>query len=503
MPARLARRLVAISLLGGVAMDVLFDRVGLGINAPIAIAAILAAAAMLRPADARIDPLDLWLPVVAMTAAAVVALRHDPVVTYLDLGLGGVATLASVVALAGVAVTRRGAIIATGLGVIAGTWLGIGSVRVLAAAGSDGALGEARTASRRSVPIVRGLLVAAPILIVFTALLSSADVVFGRAVDKALTLPIDAEDLVTRTVLSLAAAWVLGGLFAIAAAVLPVKAEALGLDELMIAVRSTGSRLSAATEASVVLIAVDLLFAVFVAFQLAYLFGGADTVAAAGITYSNYARDGYFQLVAVVVGAGLLLAVAVLAAPGPAGRSRTFLGAALGLLALTAVILASAAVRLALYQQIYGWTELRFYVAASIAWLAICGIVATSLLLLDRMAWLVHGLAIEAVAVTLAISALGPQSFITQQNLARALDPSLVPAEGHSGFDAEYLGALGDDAVPLVIDALPRLDPASQVALRPALEARRTELRQDAGGAAWQAWNLSRERARVALETLR
>lgn len=502
MPARLARRIVLLALLGGIAADVLFDRVGLGINVPLAVAGVLIVAAALRPSGARMDRLDLWLSVVALIAAAIVAVRDDPVVTFLDLGLAGVATLASVVALSGVAITRRSAMAVTGLGVLAGTWLGIGSVRVLAGAGSDGGLREAGTIGRRSIPIVRGLVIALPIVVVFTALMSSADVVFGRAVDKALNLPIDAADLATRATLSLAAAWLLGGVFALAAAAVPVRAEALGLDELVAAARSTGIRLSAATEAIVVLLAVDLLFAVFVGFQLAYLFGGADTVAAAGITYSDYAREGYFELVAVVVGAGLLLALAVVATPGPAGRSRTFLGAALGLLGLTAVILASAAVRLRLYQQIYGWTELRFYVAASIGWLAIAGVVATALLLFDRMAWLAHGLVIGAVAVTLAVSLLGPQAFITQQNLARALDPSLVPVEGHSGLDAEYLGALGDDAVPQVVAALPRLDPASQAALTSALEARRGELRNDTAGSAWQAWNLSRERARAALDTL-
>ena len=42
---------------------------------------------------------------------------------------------------------------------------------------------------------------------------------------------------------------------------------------------------------------------------------------------------------------------------------------------LTFVILASAAFRLSLYQDAYGWTELRFYVDATIAWLGL-GIVA-------------------------------------------------------------------------------------------------------------------------------
>src|SRR5258706_14337744 len=145
MPARFARRLVILALVGGIAADVLFDRVGLGINVPLFVSAILLAALRLRPADARLDRFDAWLSVVAVSLTEVVAIRNDPVVTFLDTGLAGVATLASVVALSGVAVTRRSAIAATSLGVLAGTWLGIGSVRVLAAAGSDGRLGGVGT----------------------------------------------------------------------------------------------------------------------------------------------------------------------------------------------------------------------------------------------------------------------------------------------------------------------------------------------------------------------
>jgi hypothetical protein len=499
MHARRARRLVLIALAGGVTADVLFDRVGIGINVPIAVVAMLVAAALLRPPGARLDRLDAWLPAAAVLAAAMVAIRNDPIVTVLDVGIAGFATLASLVALSGVPVTRNSLIAVTGLGLLSGGWLGIGATRLLAGAAADGALRGASAAGRRSIPIVRGLVIAVPIVVVFAALLASADAVFSHGVDVGLNLPLDLGDVATRATLSIAAAWGIAGALAIATAAVPVRIEDLGLDEAVAAIRASGLRVSAATEATVVLVVVDLLFAVFVALQVAYLFGGADTVAAVGITYSSYAREGYFQLVAVVVGAGMLLAVAAYVAGGPDGHSAAFVAAALGLVGLTAVILASAAVRLGLYQQVYGWTELRFYVAASIAWLAISGAVATFLLVRDRMGWLGHGLAIGAVAVTLAVSALGPQSFITAQNLARALDPGLVPAEGHSGLDAAYLTGLGDDAMPELVAALPRLDPASRSSIVAALEERKRALGEDPEGSAWQALNLSREQARAAL----
>jgi hypothetical protein len=235
-----------------------------------------------------------------------------------------------------------------------------------------------------------------------------------------------------------------------------------------------------------------------VALQVAYLFGGRDTLELTGLTYSEYARQGYFQLVAVVVLAGLLL-VAGHAVAGP-GRATLVVG--LTLLALIGVILVSAAYRLHLYQAAYGWTELRFYVGASIVWLAIAVVVAAVLLSRDRMRWLAHGLAFGAVAITLAISYLGPQSFVGHQNLARALDPTLVVPGGWSGFDADYAIGLGDDTVPALVAALGRLEPSERRTVLRALADRRTALDVNPAFDHWAAWNLARTRAREALVAL-
>ena len=116
------------------------------------------------------------------------------------------------------------------------------------------------------------------------------------------------------------------------------------------------------------LIVLDVLFAAFVALQVAYLFGGLDTLAAIALTYAEYARRGFFELVAVVVLVGaLVLGLEAVVAH----RSRAYVVAILALVALTAVVLASSFLRLRLYQDAYGWTELRFYVLAAIGFLAI------------------------------------------------------------------------------------------------------------------------------------
>ncbi|HEX5825814.1 MAG TPA: DUF4153 domain-containing protein, partial [Candidatus Limnocylindrales bacterium] len=161
-------------------------------------------------------------------------------------------------------------------------------------------------------------------------------------------------------------------------------------------------------------------------------------------------------------------------------------------------VLASAFLRLRIYQDAYGWTELRFYVLATIVWLAI-GIALTIVLLArDRMRWLLHGLAISAVAVLVAINLIGPARVIAEQNVARLLDPSLVPADGRTGLDVRYARLLGDDAVPALAAALPALQGEARNDLIRLLDNRKQAL-DDASTAGWPSWNLGRELARQAL----
>ncbi len=497
MDASLARRAVAAALVVGLVAELLFNGVALGINVPIATLGTLVLVALLgqrRPAD----PVDWWLPGVALAASLGPALRTDPAVVALDLWLVAIATASWSFAVSGVAVSRRAARGVAVLGVQAGIAVVTGFAWLLTRIGADGALSRGTRQLGRAAPVLRGAIIAVPILFGFAALLGSADAVFGRALDDALRLP-DLDDVLSRGAFAAIAAVVIAGPITIAAGAKglldPIEAPAVDAAGAE-AGPAAPSRRGGGTEAIVVLVAVDVLFAAFAAVQVVYLFGGADTLATIGLTYSEYARQGYFQLVGVVALAGLLL----LGAHEIAGRRRELLAAGLVLLILTGVILLSAALRLRLYQDAYGWTELRFYVAASIAWLAAAVIIAVGLLAANRMRWVAHGLAASAVAITLAVSAIGPQAFVMDQNIARALDPALVPPGGHSGLDIDYGLSLGDDAVPALVAAIDRLPVDVRERVLYELGLRRTTMDSYVGPPdPWQSWNLARERAREAL----
>ena len=238
------------------------------------------------------------------------------------------------------------------------------------------------------------------------------------------------------------------------------------------------------------------MIALFVGLQVAYLFGGR---AANGMAYADYARRGFFELVAA---ACLSSVVVIVLESTVVRRTRPYLAALIALIALTGVVLASAALRLRLYQDAYGWTELRLYVLAAIVTIGLGLAAMAALVLADRSRWIPHTLAVLGVCSLVALNLVAPAAFVASQNVARVIDPSLVPPDGHAGLDTEYLAVLPDDAIPVLVEALPRLPPEVAAEVAPILRTRKAELAIDPSYASVFAWNLGRERARTALDTL-
>lgn len=478
----LARRIAAIALVAGLLGQWLAVGQAAGINLLLWTAAILLAALLVRPRDAAFDRLDAWLPLAALIFAALVAVRADETLFAFDTVAALTLTAFSLAALGGIAVTRRslGGLLRTA---VHGTSFALGgSTHLRTALERSGELARPSTGGRARA-VVTGLLLAGPVVGVFVALFAVADAVFASMLARAFDWRLDLAEWPLRLMVWGLLSWVLAGVL-----VLLVGATSEVSRDRSISFR----RRLGPIEALILLLATDLLFGVFVVIQAVYLLGGIDTLAASGQTYSQYARRGFFELVAVAMLAGGL----VLGLDGIVrDRTRWYRGATMTLLLLTAPILASAAYRLALYQQAYGWTELRFYVAAAIVWLGACigaGVVTVSR---DRVRWLPHAVAILGLVVALGVNIVGPQAFVASENVARALDPSRVPADGTSGLDARYLIGLGDDAVPVLVEAYPRLPNADRAVVGTALLGRRGELLRLQAATGWPSWNLGRERA--------
>ncbi len=275
-------------------------------------------------------------------------------------------------------------------------------------------IGEGRSRVGRfepALPYVRGVMLAIPLVLVFSVLFGSADAVFARVVRDALDLPawLDLRQLCGRLALGLAVAWLAAGGLHVARNGIAMDGEAA----------SAPVRVSAGQiEAAVIVATLDLLFAFFAVLQLAYLFGGGDTLDTAGMTYSTYARRGFFEL---IVAAGLVGAV-VLALEQLRLRSRALDVAELVFVGLTALVLVSAAYRLQLYQSAYGWSELRAYTFAAIAWLGLCLVAAALALARDAGRWRPHAVVLAGFVVAAGTNLIGglPSSRLAQTSNAHS-----------------------------------------------------------------------------------
>src|SRR6266571_1161474 len=278
-------------------------------------------------------------------------------------------------------------------------WIVAGGAMLLAAF-PDLGRPLARRSAGRIASVGIGMALAFPFLVVFALLFASADAVFSSAINNVFDFrKWSIGELIGRVFLAAAFAWVAGGLFIVAGR---------RTDTTMPAVLPRLRGLLSSTAGATTLLAIDALFVFFVGLQIAYLFGGIDTLNATGLTYSTYARRGFFELIAVaVLACGLLFAVELVVAK----RSRLYVGAALTLALATLVIVVSAAYRMHLYQLAYGWTEQRFYAFAGIAWLGAGGACAAVLVWRDATRWLLHAGGVIALAVAIAINFLGPTAF--------------------------------------------------------------------------------------------
>ncbi len=207
-------------------------------------------------------------------------------------------------------------------------------------------------------------------------------------------------------------------------------------------------RISAVT-AAIVLGLVNILFAVFVFVQFKYLFGDSAVVLAAGKTFAEIARDGFFELVWVLVFASVLLSIFY---RSYSHHDHPWLVRALELLLIAQLVVvgASALKRMYLYQDAYGFTVLRLYVEWFIYFvfaLLAAGVFAILRNLKFRV--LVHVGMVGGLLALIIISFINVDRMIAKENIDRYFLK-------HDRLDTQYLSELSADAAPELV----RLNPA-------------------------------------------
>jgi hypothetical protein len=464
---RLAIALAASALALGVLGDLLFQGQPLGLNVPLWMVAFVAGlAVLLRYARAPLHQGRRFMVAPLVLFAALFAWHDSPLLVAANL-----LALAAAVSMGALRKPRPRVRTATlsdyGAGFVgACVSTAVGAAHLLM---SDIRWSEVvgRARSEKVTAVARGLALGLPLLLVFGALFVAADAVFQQLLSSAIP-SVDAT-LVERVVIVAIWAWLAGGLLR---DLLAPREEEVSFP--------TERRGLGALEIGVALAFLDLLFLAFVVVQFRYLFGGRSLVeSTTDLTYAEYARHGFFELVAV---AGLTLSVLLVADWALAGRSRRmFRWLAAVLLVLLGVVIASALQRMRLYMDEYGLTELRLYATGVILWLAVvCMWFGVTVLRGRRHAFAVGAL-VAGFAATFALNVLSPDALIARTNVTR-------PA-----VDVSYLSGLSDDAVPTLVSRIRELPSAQRVLLARAL------LDRHAASGDWRSWNLARSRAADAL----
>lgn len=328
-------------------------------------------------------------------------------------------------------------------------------------------------AGRRLLALFRGLILACPLLLIFGALFASADAAFSSDIQRAFSF--DAGDAILDALVFAILALFVGGLFRrlfLYAEPEPVSAPP----------RLSGPLSIGLIEIATVFTLIDALFIMFVVAQFRYFFGGWSRVMAIpGLTFSDYARTGFFELtVAATLTLPIILGTHALLPRSSKLAPKVFAGLSAVLVLCVLVVLTSAMDRMLLYVHAYGLSETRLFTTAFMIWLAVTLIWLAVTVLRNRRDHFAFGALAAGFAVILGLNYANPDALIAKANM----DPA-------KRVDVSYLSNLSVDAASTVIGRLGYLKPEDQRKVKDELNHR---WNTDENSADWRSMNMSRIR---------
>jgi len=373
--------------------------------------------------------------------------------------------------------------------------------------------------TKHLVAVLRGLAIAAPILLVFGALFMAADAVFEGIIEN--TFKINPETLLTHIFLIGLFSWITAGylrssLGAVGTSEIKpeIKPQTLSITEQTedeTAKPTEESEKSEKTktwdwrnlnnsvlpqsltlgaiETTIVLGLMNLLFLSFVIVQIPYLFGGMELVQTTpDFKLADYARRGFGELVAVaaLVLPILLVSHWLLRKDAPVNEKIYRILAGMNIVLLF-VIMISATQRLLLLTGNwgYGLTTIRLYPMAFMIWLALVFVWFSLTVLRGMRQQFAWGALWSAMFMLATLHVLNPDDFIVRTNVR-------LMQEGRS-FDARYAAQLSDDAVPALLEAMPILNFEQQCVVKNKLSHRLETAHTEND---FRSWNWSRYIAR-------
>ncbi len=327
--------------------------------------------------------------------------------------------------------------------------------------------------------ILKGVILALPALIIFGVLFAQADLAFSHFIKGFVDITISERTIQHFVLLAfsfMAALCWLSYIF------FPKPAES----ELSPAQGDVPVQSGKGIEVLVFLGLISILFLVFIGFQVTYLFGGETNIVHAGFTYAEYARRGFWELLAVAFLSLLVLLAAEKYSGAESKKDKRFLIPALLLIVEVVIVIVSAFKRLSLYIDAYSMTEMRFYVAGFIILLlALFILLAVKFIKSKPEQFFTFGTLLSVVAFLIVVNIMNPDAFVVRSNLEQYRQTGKI--------DISYVGSLSADAELGKIELYNKLEGEDKEILRGLLQKQKDQLQKT--GADWQSTNFSRAKA--------
>ena len=333
--------------------------------------------------------------------------------------------------------------------------------------------------------IVIGVLITMPILIVVLVLLSSADSIFSNELKEVLRNVFQLNIFDGETYVNLFFRIILILLIAVY-----LIALLYNILEDNFCEKDTEEKAKWTIDTTIgntILTILNLVYLVFCYIQISVLFMKTGNMGE--FNYASYARQGFFQLMAVSV--INLVIILITSKRNEIKKKMTYTKIMnLCLAGFTLIILVSSFYRMYLYEQEYGYTFLRLMVYFALITEAIL-IIPTVMYILDFKINLTKTYFVVIIIMYIVVNYANIDYIIAKRNIDRYLEDTTATYE----IDMDYLGTLGVDAVWQI----KRLENAEEEEIREQVGLYMNRIRIEIENITWQDLNLMRVIAKATI----
>ena len=284
--------------------------------------------------------------------------------------------------------------------------------------------------------VLRGLVIALPIVTFFACLLASGDIVFNQKLGDFLKLfsVENFPEYIFRFALIVICSLFLIGVF-LHAALNSQDVTLVGEEKPLI------KPFLGFTESAVVFTSVAVLFLIFVIIQFQYFFGGETNIGVAAYSYSEYARRGFNELVTVAFfSLVMILGFGSVTHRETGSQRRVYSWLSVILVALVIVILVSAYQRIGLAIDWHGFSRLRLYTRVFLIWLGILLVTVVVLEILRKERFFAFAALLASMGFACSLILFNVDTAIVRHNVPRVLQ--------RKNLNVSHLASLSVDAVP-------------------------------------------------------